>query len=274
MVTQFERTKNTKALLITLFATLLLFLSFIYLKWPLPEIEVFAQNDFIEVNLGNDELGFGNDQPQIPSEPSEQNFNTNAAPIAIEKDEAKKFETDDKEAPVIKKPVATKPVASKINKDNKTIKVKNKPVATLAAPKPKAVLGKITGDNGNGGNGATTYEKGSNEGMTSGTGDQGVIGGTPGATNYSGPRKNFGTKFLQIADQSFEDEFNENAKIAVDIIAEPSGRVVSATYQARGSTTGNRKLIEIARRRAFELKLEKSESGQKGTVVFNFKLKD
>jgi microcystin-dependent protein len=78
---------------------------------------------------------------------------------------------------------------------------------------------------------------------------------------------------LQVSDQSFEDEFNENAKVAMDIIADERGRVLSATFQPRGSTTSNRKLIDIAERRAFELKLGTTGGGQKGTVIFNFKLR-
>jgi hypothetical protein len=59
----------------------------------------------------------------------------------------------------------------------------------------------------------------------------------------------------------------------MDIVADERGRVLSATFQPRGSNTSNRKLIDIAERRAFELKLGSSGGGQKGTVIFNFKLR-
>jgi hypothetical protein len=55
----------------------------------------------------------------------------------------------------------------------------------------------------------------------------------------------------------------------MDIVADERGRFLSATFQPRGSTTSNRKLIDIAERRAFELKLGTSGGGQKGTVIFN-----
>ncbi len=78
---------------------------------------------------------------------------------------------------------------------------------------------------------------------------------------------------MQISNQSFEDEFNENAKVAMDVVADANGKVTSASYQAKGSTTSSRQYIEIARRSAFQLKLGTSDGGQQGTVIFNFKVR-
>ncbi len=111
------------------------------------------------------------------------------------------------------------------------------------------------------------------EGIAGGNGDQGRVGGSPNGKDYSGTPKNFGVRVLQISNQSFEDDFNENAKVAMDIVADDNGKVISATYQPRGSTTSNRQMIDIAHRHAFELKLGSADGGQKGTVVFNFKVK-
>ncbi len=265
MVTGFEKSNNVKAFYITLLFTALLILIFIFLKWPLPKNEIFVQQDFIEVNLGNNELGFGNDQPQLTEEPTPQTNLNNSPPATIVANNSKEFETNEKDeiAPAIKSSPIKKTTVAKINTEPKPVKAK-----------PKAILGKIIGEKGTEANAAETYKPGTSEGITKGKTDQGINNGTPGAPNYSGSRKNFGVKILQIADQSFEDEFNENAKVAIDIIAEANGIVSAANYQARGSTTTNRKLIEIARRRAFELKLGSSENGQKGTVIFNFKLKN
>ena len=79
---------------------------------------------------------------------------------------------------------------------------------------------------------------------------------------------------LQISDQSFEDDFDENAKVAMDIEVNENGKVISATYQPKGSTTSRREYVEKAKSYAFQLKtLGNSASGQKGTVVFSFKVK-
>jgi hypothetical protein len=83
--------------------------------------------------------------------------------------------------------------------------------------------------------------------------------------------KSFGVKVLNIPAQSFEDDFKENAKIAIDIVTDASGKVISATYQPRGSTTSDPQMVSIARKRAFELKVGSGDSPQRGTIIFNFK---
>ncbi len=72
---------------------------------------------------------------------------------------------------------------------------------------------------------------------------------------------------------SFEDDFNENAKIAVDVHVDASGNVISAEYQPRGSTTSDPNLKAIAIRKAKQVKFNSSENESSGTIQFNFKLK-
>jgi hypothetical protein len=129
------------------------------------------------------------------------------------------------------------------------------------------------GGNGNGGNGAVKYKPGGNEGIAGGNGDQGRIGGSPTGKNYTGTPRSFGVKVLSIPNQTFEDDFNQNAKVAMDIVVDENGKVTSATFQPRGSTTSESKYIEIAQRSALRLKMGNSEGGQKGTVIFNFKVR-
>lgn len=281
MTAEFEKEKTKKASAITLAIGFLLFLLVYFISWPIPQVEPTLDQEMIEVNLGSGDEGFGTDQPMLPGEPApaQQTAYTPPQPVHAVTSDAKDVETDDRptnDAPAIIKPAVTTPTATRINENNKTVKTNNTTEAEpvkQAPPRPKAVLGRTTGGNGNGGNGADSYQKGGNEGIAGGTGDQGVPGGDPNSRNYNGPRKNFGVKVLQISDQSFEDDFNENAKVAMDVVADGNGKVLSATFQPKGSTTSNRKMIDIARRRAFELKLGSSDGGQKGTVVFNFKLK-
>ena len=73
---------------------------------------------------------------------------------------------------------------------------------------------------------------------------------------------------------SFEDDFNENAKVAMDITVDESGKVVSAIYQPRGSTTSDASMKEIARRKAMQVKFNASGQESIGTIVFNFRLKN
>ncbi|HEY2350737.1 MAG TPA: hypothetical protein VGH64_17075, partial [Puia sp.] len=73
---------------------------------------------------------------------------------------------------------------------------------------------------------------------------------------------------------SFTDEFNENAKVAVDIIVDASGNVTSAEYQPKGSTTADASLKAIAIRKAHQVKFNSGSDESNGTLIFNFKLKN
>lgn len=281
MSAEFERQKNVKASAITFGVAGSLLLLFILVKWPLPSVSQPPAQEFIEVNLGSGDLGSGTDQPLLPGEPApaEQQAYNPPTPVQSNVSDARDVETDDREdndAPEIKRPAVSKPNATKINNDNKVVKTtpNPQPVVTQAPPKPKAVLGRTVGGNGNGGNGADTYKPGTGEGIAGGSGDQGRPGGSPNGGSYSGTPRNFGVKVLNIPAQSFEDDFNENAKIAMDIVTDANGKVVSATYQPRGSTTSNPQMVSIARRRAYELKnIGAGDGPQKGTVIFNFKVR-
>lgn len=279
MTDTFEKQKNRQASMLTASVMAALFLFFILLKWPMHTLDMVAEQDYIEVNIGTDDFGSGTDQPLLPGDPAQaQQLAYNPPqPVLAQNDDARDIDTDDRavNVPEVKKPTVVKPDAKKISNDNRTVTTTptTQPVLTTAPPKPKAVIGKTIGGTGNGGNGADTYQKGTGEGIAGGTGDQGKPGGIAGSPNYNGPRKSFGVRVLQISDQSFEDEFNENAKVAMDVVADANGKVTSASFQAKGSTTNNRNLVDIARRRAFELKLGSSDGGQQGTVIFNFKLR-
>ncbi|MBD0297912.1 MAG: hypothetical protein ICV84_22405 [Flavisolibacter sp.] len=281
MDAHFERQKNIKAAAITGGVAGALFLLFILIRWDLPTITPPVTEEIIDINLGSGDAGFGSNQPQLPGEPAAaaQTAYTPPQPVHATATHVKDVETDDRpenDAPVLHKPANAKPDATEIDKPSKTVNSKptSEPVATQAPPQPKAVLGRTVGGNGNGGNGADRYEKGGNEGIAGGTGDQGRPGGDPNGRAYSGTPRNFGVKVFNIPAQSFEDDFNENAKIAMDIVTDGNGKVISATFQPRGSTTSNRQMIDIARRRAFELKnISTGDGPAKGTVIFNFKVK-
>jgi hypothetical protein len=282
MSAEFERQKNIKATAITLGIAGALLLIVILVRWPLPTVAPTPVQEFLEVNLGTDDFGSGNDQPLLPGEPApaKQTAYTPPQPVKAVADDVKDVETDDRDdndAPAIRKPVVAKPNATRIDDNNKTVKQTTATVpqpVTQAPPKPRAVLGRTTGGNGNGGNGAETYKPGTGEGIAGGSGDQGRPGGNPNGTNYNGQRKTFGTKVFNIPNQSFEDDFNQNAKIAVEVIVDDAGKVTSAAVTARGSTgTATQSMRNTALRLARQLKFGSSDGGQKGVVVFDFKVR-
>lgn len=276
----FEKQKNTQAALYTLGITSGLLLLFFLVTMTIPQTQVPPVEEFVEVNLGSGDQGFGTDQPQLPGDPApaQETSYTPPQPTASNDEAVKDVSSDNNEpdAPPVVKPAVSKPDATRINAESKTVKTNTpspQPVSTPTPSRPRAVMGRTMGGNGNGGNGADTYRPGGNEGVAGGTGDQGRPGGDPNGRNYSGTPRSFGVKVLSIPNQTFEDDFNQNAKVAMDIVVDDNGKVTSATFQPRGSTTSDRKYVDIARRSAFQLKMGSVDGGQKGTVVFNFKVR-
>jgi outer membrane biosynthesis protein TonB len=290
MDTHFESQKNMKAGGYTLIITVCLLLLFIYVKWSAPALPAPVLDEGIEVNLGNSDAGLGTDQPYEPGPPAPQEQQEYTPPKAAvaENNDAKDVETDDaeEEAPVVKKPPVVKPEATKIPEKevaNKPVKA-TQPAVTAAPtpPRPKAVFKGVNGT-GTGGNEADSYKKGGNEGIAGGRGDQGRPGGDPNSKNYegSGGRGNSGVSISRglqgrrmTSLPSFEDEFNENAKVAVDIRVDETGRVTSAVYQPRGSTTASQAFKTIAIRKAMQIKFNAGTEESMGTIIFNFRLRN
>jgi len=287
MNNQFEQQKNIKAGSYTLAITVVLLLLFFIVSWRIPAQEEPLLNEGIEVNLGNSETGMGKVPPTMPGDPAPEQAEQKSAapkssppaaePITSEDD------NDEPDAPVVPKKVA-ETVAKPKTQTNQNIpatKPKEEPPAP-PQPKPKAQMGAYKGGTGTGGNKQDQFNNVKNQGIAGGTGDQGKPNGNINSDNYTG---NGGTGNSGVAISrgltgkhitrfpSFEDDFNENAKIAVDIKVNESGSVVSAVYSSRGSTSGSATLKAIAIKKAFQLKFNGGDDESIGTVIFNFRLK-
>jgi len=290
---QFESKKNWRATTYTAVVIGSLLLFFILWRWPLQTFATPIIEEGMEVNLGNSEQGLGEDQPFLPGKPAPSDAQAYTPPPKAEpvkEEDVKDIATDDKheDAPEIKKPpvVKPKPEATKVPEKQivKTIPVKNpEPVTnpTPPAPKPKAVFKGVNGT-GTGGNESDEFKKGGNQGIAGGKGDQGKPGGDPDSKNYTGGGKgNSGITKLKglsgrniIRVPSFEDEFNENAKVAVDIVVDAAGNVTSASFQPRGSTTSDASYVAIAIKKAKLVKYNAAGDESTGTIQFNFKIKN
>ena len=287
---QFESRKNRRAGLYTLFICGTLFLLLFLISWTLPFNPPAPVEEGLEVNLGNSDLGLGNDQAFLPNDPSKQDQEKYTPPktVAATKEALKDVETDDKDpdpAPAVKQPPVTKPDATKIPDKDLAVKTPKKVVQpavnpTPVPPKPKAVFNGVKGD-GSGGNDADHFKPGGNQGIAGGKGDQGAPGGDPNSTNYTGGGHGNGIAIARglqgrriSSTPSFTDEFNENAKIAVDIHVDAAGNVISAEYQAHGSTTSDANLKAIAIRKAHQVKFNSGADESSGTLIFVFKLKN
>ncbi len=288
--------KNVRAGTITGIVCGLLLLMFFIISWTIPVPEQPVAEEGIEVNLGNSDEGLGVEAPMIPGPPAAQEEEINQPPktqiAAVE--EAKEVETNDndKEAPnvAVPKPVVPKKETA-IPKKETTVPVKTTNPKPQVVENPKPVVKKPVavykgGDgSGTGGNNADTWNSSRNQGVAGGKGDQGKAGGNPDSDSYDGSggsgksgvsisRGLQGRKISRLP--SFEDEFNENAKVAVDVKVDGNGTVVSATYQPRGSTTSDAGMRDIAIRKAKSIKFNASPNDEEslGTLIFNFRLKN
>ena len=292
MQDQFESKKNVKAGTYTLVICSAILCVLLFIRWTLPSLPPPSLDEGIEVNLGNSDMGLGDDQPFLPGEPSPSDQQAYVPPKAVTAppEPVKDIETDDKsvDAPEIKKPpvVKPKPEATKVPEKEvvkNTPKKVTQPVTnpTPPVPKPKAQMRGVAGT-GTGGNDADSYKKGGSEGIAGGTGDQGRPGGDPNSKNYTGGGRGNSDVSISRGLQgrnivrwpSFTDEFNENAKVAIDIRVDGQGNVVSASYQPRGSTTADASMKDIALRKAHQLKLNANGEESTGTIIFNFKLRN
>jgi outer membrane biosynthesis protein TonB len=290
MADTFESEKNWKATGYTVGICTLLMILLLYVSWTRPVEPVPVTVDSMEVNLGNSDKGLGTDQPYLPGQPSAEDKEKYTPPkqAVVEKEPVKDVETDDnnkEDAPVVKKAVVTKPDATKIP-DKEIVKKAVKPVKqpetlpTHPKPRPKAVFHGVNGT-GTGGNDADDFKPGGNQGIAGGKGDQGAPGGDPNATNYAGGggHGNSGVVISRglagrniISRPSFTDDFNENAKVAVNVHVDAAGNVTSADYAMMGSTTGDANLIAIAKRKAKLVKFNSGDDESVGTIVFNFRI--
>jgi hypothetical protein len=287
----FESQKNMKASAYTLAICVGILLLLLFITWTLPAPPPIVQEDGIEVNLGNSDKGLGTDQPYLPGKPSAQDHQKYTPPkaAAVEKAAVKDVETNDndkEEAPVVKKPPVTKPDATKIEQKDITPKVvkvtkpAENPAPVKPKPRPKAVFNGVSGT-GNGGNDADSYKPGGNQGIAGGKGDHGQPGGNPNSDNYVG---NGGTghsgisisKGLEgrkiIGVPAFTDDFNENAKIALDVHVDGNGNVTSADFVLRGSTSSESNLIAIAIRKIKQVKFNSNGNESSGTLIVNLRV--
>ncbi len=277
--TNFERKKNIQAFTYTVMICLLLFLFFFLTKWSLPIIPPPTANEGIEVNLGNSETGLGNIAPQAIGEPSQEQNNTPQSSTAVATPTEEKVD-ENGELPVVPTP---KPITPKIITKPITpiVKAPIKPIVNPSpkVPTPKAVFAGGTKTN-TGGNNSDTYNGVKNQGVAGGKGDQGNPNGNPNSDSYNG--NNASGNGIKIKSglagrrvtktPSFEDDFNENAKVAVDVVVDASGKVVAASVNPRGTTTTNPNIKQIAKNKAMLVKFSAGNEEQKGTISFDFKV--
>ena len=265
---------QVKAATITAIITIILFSLFFYVRYQLPKPQEIQEGEGIEVNLGNAETGFG-DIPVSGNNDLSQATSTNVEAAADNNNATNEVNNEDDIAVNRNKPVENKKVNPIVN---------NIP----ATPKPKAVFSNNTNRNTTSGGAAVndSYNNATSQGIAGGKGDQGKPTGNPLSDSYNGnAASGNGAGGVSIRNgldgrritrlPSFEDDFNENAKVAVDITVNQSGSVISASINPKGTTTTNTSIRNIAIQKAKTLKLNAADAAeQTGTLIFNFKLRN
>ena len=284
----FERNKNLKALIITIFCCASLFLFFFFTRWSQPVIQPPTADEGIEVNLGNSETGLGDIPPAVPGDFAETSTTemptsqqTVTEPPIMENNLTEKGDVAIPTTPA-PKVITPKPVVKEIvkNTPKATKPIVKEEVKKTPFPKPKAVFSGGTKNN-EGGNKADSYNGIKNQGIAGGKGDQGNPNGNPKSDSYSGNSAsgNGGIKIksgligrhIAIMPR-FQDDFNENAKVAIDVKIDANGKVVYANVNPRGTTTTNQNIRQIAKEKAFQVKFNSGTEEQSGTIVFDFRV--
>lgn len=255
---------NIKALTWTIGIHAVLLLLFFLWRYTVPVLTAEVGNG-LEVNLGSSENGSGDDQPMSKDDPASY-----SASVVYKNAELKSpvpqemMHSDAADAPVVNDP------------GKKEIKGHTGTKPDIAPPPvPKSVYG---GDNnGKGGNGAKDNKPGSNEGKTTGPGDAGVNGGTPGAANYSGVPGSGGgggtyhtLTGRDITPKKLEAEFREGGKVVISVTVDRDGNIVSKFVKS----SSNPELTKIALDKINKARFSKSNSSapqQFGDVTIVFK---
>lgn len=283
----FEAEKNRKAFTYTAIIVSIFLLLAIFITWPIIKPPLPIVQDLIEINLGNNTEGFGAVQPLIKGDmaPSQQSVpqQQKAAP-AQQEPVAKDIQPDEKadeDAAPVAKPEKVIPKTNNIAKEpvTKPVKTSTPAPVVLPAPKPQKPKATYNGTGTGNGNGATQDNGYSYQGnKPGGKGDTGDPSGKPDSYgNNPGGRSGVsvtrGQRPLNLGSLRFEDDFDENAKVSLDVRYNASGAYVSSSA-SRGTTTSNSAIINIAKRKAADLKFPPSDDGGLSTILFNFKVQN
>jgi len=254
---------NIKGLAGTIIFHALLFLGLLLmaLKTPLP----LPQESGVEVNIGNSDDGMGDVQPEqlaagSPETPRPSSASAKEEVVTEKTDETPMIDPVKKDKPV----VTEKPEPKQIVKP--TPKPEPKPVVN-----PNAMYKGKTGNSTGGGN----------QGITGKPGDQGKPNGTPGSDNYDGPGGAGGGVSFYLEGRSKRqipspsNKFTERGTVVVTIFVNRAGQVTRVITGAKGTTTTNDNLRQLAEQAAKQARFSPKEDApeeQKGTITYIFEL--
>ena len=276
MTTTTEQPYNGRAIGWTVGVHALLLLLFFFFKYSLPTQETPIAELGMEVNLGTSDDGSGDDQPMSVEDPAPNTPSSAYRSVAQQSSESNEMETSDEaDAPAINNPNPNR----NTNRNNTRVTTptrNNQNAADNNTARPRQPRYVYNGATGTGGNRASENHPGTSEGNTTGNGDRGVPGGTPGADNYTGsPGPGTGgighnLSGRNINPRQFSAEFREGGKVVVRVTVNRAGQIVSKTIK----TSPSAQLSQIAMQKLSQARFDAKPDAapeQIGEVTFNFK---
>ncbi len=255
---------NNKALAWTIGVHALLLLVFFFLRYSITPIPPVVPDGGLEVNLGTSDNGSGTDQPMNTKDPAAYSAAVVYKAVAPKSNLPKEL---------VRSNQADAPDVDENKKDKKTVPSENRPMEKpKPAPieKPKYIM---PASNGQGGNSAMQNKPGTSEGNTTGPGDRGVAGGTPGAANYTGVPGNGNGGIhhtlsgRRISPDHFEAEFHEGGKVVIHVTVDKNGNIINAVVKS----FSNKDLKGLAMEKLRSAHFDKSDSPeQSGDITINF----
>ena len=270
---------NPRAFAWTVGIHLLILLLCLLVKYSSPPEAPPMEELGMEVNLGTSEDGWGIDQPEEPGDPADASPTVASLAGGATTDHSDMLRADEADAPEIPPTTATarRPRTERPNNTRPTTTTNTqRPTSNTPTPATRNPRYVYSGGTGPGGNGGQTTTAGGAEGNTSGPGDRGVPGGTPGASNYEGsPGRGTGgightLSGRRVIAPPMEAAFREGGKVVVRVTVNRAGTIVSQRIQSASSAELRRVALEKMSQVRFNAAPDAPEE-QFGTITFVFK---
>jgi hypothetical protein len=289
MATQIDNERHRKAFIYTAAICSLLLIAFIFISWKVQPPAPPLIQDEMEINLGNNDEGFGEEQPLIKGERSPEPETAPeppaAQPVAANEPVAEDDVTPDDNAPEEAAPVV-KPVKkitpTKVVTPTPVAKPTTKPTtpAPVVAPTPKPRVPKVVynGPGKGGGNNATQDNGYTMQGnKPGGKGDAGdpngnkdTYGNKPGGGSV-GPRVISGNRKVVYRSYNFTGELDK-ATINAVVKVSPAG-VGTFVRFGQGSTSTSTGYSTAIRGYLQTMKFDAADEESMVTVQFNFNVR-
>jgi colicin import membrane protein len=267
-------------LLGTIFFHSLLFFIFIYFKLNLtfpPPFPVVPEEMGMEVNFGNSQTGWGEEEPSSGGSPEPENSAVAAAVPASSKPEKSVAKTQEEiltqQAEETARVEAQQKRIAEAKKVEEQKKIEAEKQRVEAEKKKKSDdISKMVGNAfGNG-----TSES---QGINKGPGNQGDPNGTPGSPNY-GPGGGSGNIGFSLNGRKMVqrpviiEKSQDQGKVVVKIIVDRNGKVTKATAGERGTTATSAYLFRISEEAALKTKFDANPATEEqvGSMTFTYKL--